>query len=181
MVAEALKYLAVEIKKQIPQLTQFVGGVIKTNEGKVISEHGIERETFTISDSNGPSIYLRQTQIKTISEPRKISSKTKEYQHKASCRLVFYSFSGIQNLSSDKMESLIMNALKTISFNGYQSEAYNVYLVPNKINSNIEVVFKEETSKEYEGGNFPVMIAVDFDLFYSSANCDQCNFNQEIC
>lgn len=181
MVAEALKYLAFEIKKQIPQLTQCVGGVIKTSEGKIITEHGTERESFSVSDSSGPSIYIRQAQTKTVNEPRKISSKTREYQHKAPCRLVFYSFSGSENLSSDKMESLIMNALKKISFNSFTSEAYDVYILPNKINSNIENVFKEETNQPYYGGNFPVMIAIDFDLFYSSSNCEPCNFNEDLC
>lgn len=182
MVKDITNFTADQIAIALPFLTKVAGNAIRSNDGQIFRNiPGQEKESLSINDIDGQAIYIRQLQSKNVTEGKRLGSKTKNYEIIAPCRLVFYSFNTAKPLDGDKIESLIVTTLRNINFNTLVSIATEVDLTLKKISTNLELLFKEETGKDYSGGTFPILIGVDFDLKYNSINCDPCDHELDAC
>lgn len=179
MVNLVLKHFERELARLLPYLNQVDAPVYQLAEsGKIYKGLGQEKKQISISDQMGKAVYIRQLQDEKISKGKFISSCDQLYNVTAICRAVFYSFTN-DVLNPDEVKSHLLTALRNIDFTTYAGSELEIKVEPYGASTNLEKIFEAETKTKYEGGQWPVLVAVDFNLIYQDQNCDECLTNIE--
>ena len=178
MVNSILKYIEPQLKAYMTFLNRVDSPVFRISSGEMIKGSGQEKEVVTISDLNGNSLYIRQTQPETINERKALSSCDKEYNISARCKLVFYTFGGNDfTINPDKVKSKIINTLASLDFSHYSGSSTEIKIDVNGTSLDIEKIYTEETGKEFTGNVWPTLVSVDFTLSYVDTNCNTCDID----
>lgn len=178
MVNSILQYIEPQLKAYMQFLNRVDSPVFRISNGEMIKGNGQEKEVVTISDLNGNSLYIRQTQPETINERKALSSCDKEYNISARCKLVFYTF-GCNDftINPDKVKSKIINTLARLDFSHYSGSSTEIKIDVNGTSLDIEKIYTEETGKEFTGNVWPTLVSVDFTLSYVDTNCNTCDID----
>lgn len=178
MVNSILQYIEPQLKAYMQFLNRVDSPVFRISNGEMIKGNGQEKEVVTISDLNGNSLYIRQTQPETINERKALSSCDKEYNISARCKVVFYSFGGNDfTINPDKVKSKIVNTLARLDFSHYVGSSTEIKIDVNGTSLDIEKIYTEETGKEFTGNVWPTLVSVDFTLSYVDTNCNTCDID----
>jgi len=178
MVNSILQYIEPQLKAYMQFLNRVDSPVFRISNGEMIKGNGQEKEVVTISDLNGNSLYIRQTQPETINERKALSSCDKEYNISARCKVVFYSFGGNDfTINPDKVKSKIINTLSRLDFSHYAGSSTEIKIDINGNSLDIEKIYTEETGKEFSGNVWPTLVSVDFTLSYVDTNCNSCDID----
>ena len=178
MVNSILQYIEPQLKAYMQFLNRVDSPVFRISNGEMIKGNGQEKEVVTISDLNGNSLYIRQTQPETINERKALSSCDKEYNISARCKLVFYTFGGNDfTINPDKVKSKIINTLASLDFSHYSGSSTEIKIDVNGTSLDIEKIYTEETGKEFTGNVWPTLVSVDFTLSYVDTNCNTCDID----
>lgn len=178
MVNSILQYIEPQLKAYMQFLNRVDSPVFRISNGEMIKGNGQEKEVVTISDLNGNSLYIRQTQPETINERKALSSCDKEYNISARCKLVFYTFGGNDfTINPDKVKSKIVNTLARLDFSHYVGSSTEIKIDVNGTSLDIEKIYTEETGKEFTGNVWPTLVSVDFTLSYVDTNCNTCDID----
>lgn len=176
MVNSILQYIEPQLKAYMQFLNRVDSPVFRISSGEMIKGNGQEKEVVTISDLNGNSLYIRQTQPETMTERKALSSCDKEYNISARCKVVFYNFGGnAYQISPDKVKTKIINALSRLDFCLFQGQTSEIKIDINGTSLDMEKIYTEETGKEFYGGTWPTLVSVDFTVSYVSTNCGVCD------
>ena len=178
MVNSILQYIEPQLKAYMQFLNRVDSPVFRISNGEMIKGNGQEKEVVTISDLNGNSLYIRQTQPETINERKALSSCDKEYNISARCKLVFYTF-GCNDftINPDKVKSKIINTLARLDFSHYSGSSTEIKIDINGNSLDMEKIYTEETGKEFSGNVWPTLVSVDFTLSYVDTNCNTCDID----
>lgn len=178
MVNSILQYIEPQLKAYMQFLNRVDSPVFRISNGEMIKGNGQEKEVVTISDLNGNSLYIRQTQPETINERKALSSCDKEYNISARCKLVFYTFGGNDfTINPDKVKSKIINTLASLDFSHYSGSSTEIKIDVNGTSLDIEKIYTEETGKDFTGNVWPTLVSVDFTLSYVDTNCNTCDID----
>lgn len=178
MVNSILQYIEPQLKAYMQFLNRVDSPVFRISNGEMIKGNGQEKEVVTISDLNGNSLYIRQTQPETINERKALSSCDKEYNISARCKVVFYTFGGNDfTINPDKVKSKIVNTLARLDFSHYTGSSTEIKIDVNGTSLDIEKIYTEETGKEFTGNVWPTLVSVDFTLSYVDTNCNTCDID----
>lgn len=178
MVNSILQYIEPQLKAYMQFLNRVDSPVFRISNGEMIKGNGQEKEVVTISDLNGNSLYIRQTQPETINERKALSSCDKEYNISARCKVVFYTFGGNDfTINPDKVKSKIVNTLARLDFSHYVGSSTEIKIDVNGTSLDIEKIYTEETGKEFTGNVWPTLVSVDFTLSYVDTNCNTCDID----
>lgn len=178
MVNSILQYIEPQLKAYMQFLNRVDSPVFRISNGEMIKGNGQEKEVVTISDLNGNSLYIRQTQPETINERKALSSCDKEYNISARCKVVFYSFGGNDfTINPDKVKSKIINTLSRLDFSHYAGSSTEIKIDINGNSLDMEKIYTEETGKEFSGNVWPTLVSVDFNLSYVDTNCNTCDID----
>ena len=178
MVSSILKYIEPQLKAYMQFLNRVDSPVFRISNGEMIKGNGQEKEVVTISDLNGNSLYIRQTQPETINERKALSSCDKEYNISARCKVVFYSFGGNDfTINPDKVKSKIINTLARLDFSHYTGSSTEIKIDINGNSLDMDKIYTEETGKEFSGNVWPTLVSVDFTLSYVDTNCNTCDID----
>ena len=176
MVNSILQYIEPQLKAYMQFLNRVDSPVFRISNGEMIKGNGQEKELVTISDLNGNSLYIRQTQPETINERKALSSCDKEYNISARCKVVFYTFGGNDfTINPDKVKSKIVNTLARLDFSHYTGTSSEIKIDVNGTSLDLEKIYTEETGKEFTGNVWPTLVTVDFTLSYVDTNCNTCD------
>lgn len=178
MVTSILEYIGKYLDNNIEFLDVVYAPAKRLSTGDVYINQGQEKTKVGISDQVGKAIYLRQLRPETANELPARTSCDKEYRISGPCRLIYYSFSN-HDISEDKVKSILSTALNSVNFKNYQGSAKRIQVINNSYSTDFESIFQEETGKEYDGDEFPIIIMIDFTLIFEDKNCDSCDLNEE--
>lgn len=169
MVNTLLKYIGQSIKQSIKFVDRVDAPVKKLEiDSRVYKGDGSEKEDVSISDNFGNAVYIRQTQPEQGKEVKRMSSCGKQFQYVAKCRLIYYSFNDeFKEISLDERIQAFKNILTKLVFSGINSDS-GLSIVA--VSDNFERIFREETNQQYEGVNWPIILAIDFNLKYTDNN-----------
>ncbi len=181
MVNLILKYIEPQLKSYLAFVNRVDSPVFRISTGEMIKGNGQEKETVSINDQSGNSIYVRQTQPETYIENKRISSCEKTYTVNSRCRLLFYSFESSRVLDPEKVKSVLQNCINKLDFSEYTGTANEITTSILSSSSDVEKLYTEETGKIFEGGQWPVIVAVDFSLNFKDENCEQCDVEDIYC
>lgn len=175
MVNLLLKHFEEQLKAALPFLDRIDIPVYQVNNGQIYKGYGSEKEQVSISDQFGSGLYIRQTQVESMTQGKFYSSCHKEFKIATPCRMVFYCFGEKTfDIVPDDVKSKMLNALRTVHFADYKGNEFNVSIIPNTMGTGLEKIFTEETKKKYDGNEWPILVAIDFTLNYSDFNCEPC-------
>lgn len=176
MVNLILKYIKAPLTAYLPFVTKVDAPVYRISSGEVFSGVGSEKENVSISDNVGKGLYIRQIQQEQVKEKKKFTSCDKEYEITARCKAVFYSFSQDEFIiNPDKISARIQGALKKVTFEQYTGSAKEITIDILSASTDFEKIFTEETGKQFEGDNWPLIVSVEFNLNYEDINCVACD------
>ena len=178
MVNLILKYIKAPLTAYLPFVTKVDAPVYRISSGEVFSGVGSEKENVSISDNVGKGLYIRQIQQEQVKEKKKFTSCDKEYEITARCKAVFYSFSQDEFIiNPDKISARIQGALKKVTFEQYTGSAKEITIDILSASTDFEKIFTEETGKQFEGDNWPLIVSVEFNLNYEDINCVACDID----
>ena len=178
MVNLILKYIKAPLTAYLPFVTKVDAPVYRISSGEVFSGVGSEKENVSISDNVGKCLYIRQIQQEQVKEKKKFTSCDKEYEITARCKAVFYSFSQDEFIiNPDKISARIQGALKKVTFEQYTGSAKEITIDILSASTDFEKIFTEETGKQFEGDNWPLIVSVEFNLNYEDINCNTCDID----
>lgn len=141
---------------------------------------GSEKQQVAICDQNGNGVYIRQIAPEQSKELKAISSCDKRYKMITKCRLVYYSFTDVsKEYSSDKIKSILNNALKNVNYNNYSGTATDITTTITAVSTDFEKIFYDELGKNIEGDTWPLIVAIDFSVNYTDINCEVCDFEMQ--
>jgi len=182
MVNLILKYIKQPLTAYLPFVTRVDAPVYRISSGEVFSGVGSEKENVSISDNVGKGLYIRQIQQEQVKEKKKFTSCDKEYEITARCKAVFYSFSQDEFIiNPDKISARIQGALKKVTFEQYTGSAKEITIDILSASTDFEKIFTEETGKQFEGDNWPLIVSVEFNLNYEDINCVACDIEDTDC
>lgn len=183
MVNSIISYIGKSLETKISFIDKVDAPVMRLQkDSKIYSGIGPEKKEVSISDSVGNGVYIRQTMPEQSKELKRISSCEKRYQITTRCRLLYYSFTDVnKEYSSDKIKSILMNGLNKVDLSAYSGSATEISTSIAAISTDFEKIFFDETGKKYEGGEWPMFVAIDFLLVYTDINCDFCNKEEDEC
>lgn len=178
MVGSILEHIGKDLDNNIAFLDVVYAPAKRLNSGDVYINSGQEKKKVGISDQEGKAVYIRQLRPETTNELPPKTSCDKEYRISAPCRLVYYSFSN-HEISEDKVKSVLATALNSVNFRNYKGSGKNIRVVNNNYSTDFESIFREETGKDYDADEFPMIIMIDFTLNYEDKNCEFCNLEED--